>query len=328
MTSLRNAITDRLGGGGVASVEITTGDDPPAVELAAEIMANPRTVETRDGRAIGYADVGDPDGDPVFVFHGFPNSRVFGALFDEAGRDHGLRIIAPERPGLGVSDPKPDRKLTDWPADVADVADALDVEEFAVFGISGGGPYAAVTAALLGDRVERAAIGCGLAPMGSVGLKDRLWFYSARFVPSGNKLALWLLGRRAIDDRTAFLEAMAESAAPADEELWTGEVGKVVHASMIEARRNHGLDPLVTETEVFGSAWGFDLSDIDVPVCLWYGKADVLVPPEMGLYLAKEIPTAEAHIYPELDHLSVITENEQDIAAWLSGEGRSRRTFQ
>ncbi|MFD1587124.1 alpha/beta fold hydrolase [Halorientalis brevis] len=318
MASLRSFLANRLGDGEAASTAITTGDDPPVLELAAEIMDDPQTADTRDGRTIGYADVGDPDGDPVFVFHGFPNSRVFGALFDEAGRAHGLRIVAPERPGLGVSDPQPDRTLTDWPADVADVADALGVDEFAVFGISGGGPYAAATAALLGERVERAAIACGLAPMDAVDVRERLWYYSARFLPSGNKLALWLLGRRAMDDREAFLESMAESAAPADEALWTGEVGKVVHASMIEARRNHGLDPLVTETRVFGSPWGFDLSTIDVPVGLWYGKADVLVPPEMGLYLTEKIPTAEAHIYPDLDHLSIVTEHEADIAAWLA----------
>jgi pimeloyl-ACP methyl ester carboxylesterase len=318
MASLTQALADLFGDEAETETIETDEDSPPALVLAEEIMANPQTVDTRDGRAIGYADVGDPDGDPLFVFHGFPNSRVFGALFDEVAREHGLRIIAPERPGFGVSDPDPDRVLTDWPADVADVADALGIETFSVFGISGGGPYAAATAALLGERVDRAAIGCGVAPMASVGLRERLWYYSARVLPAGNKLALWLGGRQALDDREAFLESMADSAAPADEDLWTGETGKVVHASMVESRRHHGLDPLVTETRIYGSPWGFDLADIDVPVGLWYGKADVLVPPEMGLYLAREIPTAEAHVYPDLDHLSVVEENEADIVEWLT----------
>jgi len=320
MVNLRQALARRFGGDGNGGPSTIAADEASshAVRVAAEIVENPRTVDTRDGRAIGYADLGDPDGEPLFVFHGFPNSRVFGALFDEVGREYGLRVIAPERPGLGVSEPDPDRALTDWPADVADVADALDVDAFAVLGVSGGGPYAAVTAALLGGRVERAAICCGLGPMASVGLGDRLWYYSGRFLPPGNKLALWLLGRRAVADRDAFLESMADAATPTDEALWTGEVGKVIHASMVEARREHGLDPLVTETGIYGRPWGFDLSAIDVPVGLWYGKADVLVPPEMGLYLAREIPTAEAHVYPDLDHLSVITANQDDIVEWLT----------
>jgi pimeloyl-ACP methyl ester carboxylesterase len=287
------------------------------VALAEEIAANPRTVTVDDGREIGYAEVGDPDGTPLFVFHGFPNSRVFGALFDEVGREQGVRVVAPERPGFGVSTPAPDRELTDWPADLEAVADALDVGTFSVLGVSGGGPYAAVSAARLPDRVERAGIACGVAPMASVGLRDRLWYYAARFTPPVSKLALWALGKRA-EDRESFLEEMADSAAPADEELWRGEIGQTIHASMLESRRHHGLDPLVKETAVYGSPWGFDLDDIEVPVYLWYGKADVLVPQEMGLYLAREIPTAEAHVYPDLDHLSVVDENETEIVDALT----------
>jgi len=289
------------------------------VTLAEEIAANPQTVTLADGREIGYAEVGDPDGTPLFVFHGFPNSRVFGALFDEVGRERGIRVVAPERPGFGVSTPDPDRELTDWPDDLAAVADALDIETFPVLGISGGGPYAAVSAALLPDRVERAGIACGVGPMASVGLRDRLWYYSARFVPPANKLGLWLMARRAMAGREAFLEEMADSAAPADEELWRGEIGQTIHASMIESRRHHGLDPLVKETAIYGSPWGFDLDEIEVPVYLWYGKADVLVPPEMGLYLAREIPTAETHVYPDLDHLSIVEENEDEIVTALLG---------
>ncbi|MFB6179306.1 MAG: alpha/beta fold hydrolase [Halorientalis sp.] len=324
MGRLRRTIANRFGD---RSRAIIVGDDaPPGLRVAAEIMDRPQTVDARDGRAIGYAEVGDPDGDPLFVFHGFPNSRVFGALFDEVGRDRGLCVIAPERPGFGVSDPDPDRVLTDWPADVADVADALGIDSFSVLGISGGGPYAAATGAVLSERVDRVAICCGLAPMASVGLRERLWYYSARFLPPANKFALWLLVRRAIGDREAFLASMADSAAPADEDLWTDDIGQIVHASMVEARRHHGLDPLVTETELYASPWGFDLADIDVPVALWYGKADTIVPVEMGLYLAREIPTAQAHVYPDLDHLSIVEHNEDDIAAWLTGA--ERQTFQ
>lgn len=317
MSSIRQAIAERLGG---------VVDEPPAtdtatgmVDLAEEIAENPQTVELPDGRELGYAETGDPGGDPLFVFHGFPNSRVFGALFDEVGRERGIRVIAPERPGMGISTPDPERKLTDWPADVAVVAEELDVDTFSVLGISGGGPYSAVTAALLPERVERAGIACGLAPMASVGLRDRLWYYLARFVSPGSKLLLWQLGRQAADDREAFLEKMAENAGPLEDDLWTGEVGKVLHASMIESRRHHGLDPLVTETAIYGSPWGFDLEEITVPTHLWYGKADTLVPPEMGLYLAKEIPTAEAHIYPDYGHLSVVEENEDAILDALVG---------
>jgi len=316
MGSIRDAISTRIG----RADEARTADDESAIlDLADEIAANPQTVELRDGRTLGYAEVGDPGGKPLVFFHGFPNSRVLAALFDEVGREEGIRVIAPERPGMGISDPDPDRVLTDWPADVSDLVDELGIEQFAVLGISGGGPYVAVTAAKLPDRVERAGIVCGVGPMASVGVRERLWYYLARFLPAGSKLAIWLLARQARGDREEFLEEMASDATPSDEELWTGPVGQVIHASMIESIRHHGLDPLVTETAIYGSPWGFALDEIEVPVTLWYGKADVLVPPEMGLYLAREIPTAESHIYPDLDHLATVDENETEIFRTLAG---------
>lgn len=82
-------------------------------------------------------------------------------------------MITPDRPGVGVSDPAPERPLTDWPADVRDILDALDVRRTAVLGVSGG-PYALATAALLGDRVSRAGVVCGVGPMESAGFRERL----------------------------------------------------------------------------------------------------------------------------------------------------------
>ena len=314
---LRDAFGEWFGGETEPAAE-PVGSEPAALELAAEIAENPQTVALRDGRELGYATVGDPSGDPLILFHGFPNSRVFAAAFDSVAREHGVRVIAPERPGFGVSDPAPDRRLTDWPADVADLADALDLGGFPVLGISAGGPYAAATAALLDQRVERAGVVCGLGPMAAVGLRDRLWYYSARFLPPATKLGLWLGGRQALDDREAFLESMADTAAPADGPVWTGELGRVVHASMVESRRHHRLDPLVTETALFGQSWGFDLGAISVPTWLWYGKADTVVPPAMGLYLADAIPTAESHFYPDLGHLSTVEETEHEVFGTLS----------
>ena len=318
MGRLADLLADRLGGR-AAPETMGSDEEHAALDLATRIAENPRTVTLPDGRRLGYADCGDPDGDPLVVCHGFPNSRVFGALFDAVGREEGVRVLAPDRPGMGVSDPDPDRSLTDWPDDVRALLDALDVGTSSVLGVSGGGPYAAATGALLEDRIEHVGIVCGVAPMASVEFRERLWYYTARAAPPASKLALWLLGRRALRDREGFLESLAEDAAPADGPLWRGDVGRVVHASMVESSRRHGVDPLVRETAIYGRPWGFDLADVEVPVSLWYGKADVLVPPEMGLYLVGELPTAEAHFYPDLGHLSVLERNERDIVRTLVG---------
>jgi pimeloyl-ACP methyl ester carboxylesterase len=319
---LRQFVTERLRRPRPdAPAEHDAPSERSALSLAEDIAENPRTVTLRDGRSLGYAECGDPDGEPLLVCHGFPNSRVFGALFDAAGREYGFRIICPDRPGIGVSDPKPDRTLTDWPDDVADLFDALGVERTSVLGVSGGGPYATVTAALLGQRVDRLAVVCGVGPMSSVEFSERLWYYTARFAPPLSKLGMWSLVRRARKGPDSFLGSLAEEAGPPDDELWTGEVGRVIYESALESTRHHGLDPLVTDTAVYGSPWGFDLDRVAVPVGLWYARDDILVPPEMGLHLARELPTAEAHLYPDQDHLSIFEFNEDAIFSFLAGEG-------
>src|SRR5262245_1351194 len=87
-----------------------------------------------DGRTIGWAEFGDPAGFPVFYFHGWPGSRFQGERFDDAGWVVGARVIAPDRPGIGLSSAQPGRRLLNWPADVAELADSLGIEQFAIVG--------------------------------------------------------------------------------------------------------------------------------------------------------------------------------------------------
>src|SRR5690242_10978716 len=115
-----------------------------------------------DGRDLGWMELGTSSGSPVFAFHGTPGSRLQFEIDDAPIRAAGLRLICPDRPGYGLSTFQPGRRLTDWPADVAYLADHLDIDRFAVLGTSGGGPHAAVCAALLGNRVTAAAIVSGV----------------------------------------------------------------------------------------------------------------------------------------------------------------------
>lgn len=108
-------------------------------------IGNHQQLKLQDGRNLGYAEYGAPEGVPVFYFHGFPGSRLDYLFFDagEAAAGTNARIIAAERPGYDLSDFKRGRSILDWPDDVTELADALQIDRFAVLGISGGGPYAA-----------------------------------------------------------------------------------------------------------------------------------------------------------------------------------------
>lgn len=118
-----------------------------------------------DGRRLGYKAIGAPDGDPLFYFHGFPGSRLEADLLCKNAEVCGWRVFAIDRPGIGLSDFLRGRTLHDWPRDVAEFANALRIDHFTVIGVSGGGPYAAVTAWALRKRVRATGIVAGLGPL-------------------------------------------------------------------------------------------------------------------------------------------------------------------
>src|SRR4051794_25512472 len=116
-------------------------------------------------QAVGVYDYGDRDGAPVFAFHGVPASGAGFDWSDDAARARRLHVIAPDRPGIGQSSPVDDWNVGDYPLMVAGLADALGIDRFAVWGYSGGGPFAAACAAVLGDRVTAAVISAGMGQM-------------------------------------------------------------------------------------------------------------------------------------------------------------------
>ena len=130
-------------------------------------------VKTPDGRQLSTQTYGDPDGKPVFLLHGTPGSRLGphprGILLHRLG----VRLIAFDRPGYGESDRFQGRRVADAATDVLAIADAFDLDKFAVVGRSGGGPHALACAALLPDRLTKAAVLVGLAPREADGLD---WF--------------------------------------------------------------------------------------------------------------------------------------------------------
>jgi pimeloyl-ACP methyl ester carboxylesterase len=119
----------------------------------------------RDGRRLAYCEYGAAGGVPVFFFHGWPGSRLDFAPNHESAASAGVRVVSVDRPGIGGSDPQPDRQVLDWPTDLGALADALELTRFAVLGFSFGGPYARACAYALPDRVITAGLVSCLGPI-------------------------------------------------------------------------------------------------------------------------------------------------------------------
>ena len=159
-------------------------------------------ITLRDGRSLGYGEFGHPDGKPVFLFHSWLGSRLDAKFLDESAAKAGIRAIGIDRPGMGLSDFQFGRQILDWPEDVIQLADQLGIEQFAVSGVSGGGPYAAACAYKIPQRMTACHIIAGLGPisLGTEGMNtnNRALFFLAQRLPWLLRPVLWLsIGRLA-----------------------------------------------------------------------------------------------------------------------------------
>ncbi|MDH3716432.1 MAG: alpha/beta hydrolase, partial [Gammaproteobacteria bacterium] len=167
-----------------------------------------------DERRLAYAEYGDADGSPVFVFHGLPGSRLSWGLLPGKPFPPGLRIVAPDRPGYGRSDPKPRRTLLDWADDVAELADALDIRKFAVVGVSGGGPGALACAFRMPERLNAVGVVASAAPTNAPGVfegmskTNRFFMKLAWRVPWLSSLNVHLLAAVIRRDPSQYINTM------------------------------------------------------------------------------------------------------------------------
>lgn len=281
-----------------------------------------RTLRLRDGRFLGYAEHGNPTGKPLFWFHGFPGSRLEPQFLHETAAKRDVRVIALDRPGMGLSTFKRARTFLDWPDDVAQAADLLGIDRFAVAGLSGGSPYAAVCALKLADRLTAAGIISGIAPFdapdATLGMsrQNRLLFTLGRRLPWLARLPMAALAFQARNpDR--LLRQVERSFAEVDRPIMARPaVRQVYKDDLTEAFRQGSRGP-AWELVLYSRPWGFALEKIRMEVHLWQGEADANVPLSMGRYLAAFIANCRATFYPGEGHLLAIDRMDEILPSLL-----------
>ncbi|UNI19594.1 hypothetical protein JDV02_005774 [Purpureocillium takamizusanense] len=136
----RRALTSQTSSASASSASTSASTTP-----ASSAFSSPRLHQTMtlpDGRTLGFAEYGNPAGAPILYFHGFPSSRLEAQPVASMLSHLGVRLIALDRPGFGLSSPQPGRRIIDWADDVRSFAGGNGLDRFAVLGTSGGGPYA------------------------------------------------------------------------------------------------------------------------------------------------------------------------------------------
>jgi pimeloyl-ACP methyl ester carboxylesterase len=287
--------------------------------------ARHRAVTTADGRSLSVLEVGAPEAPVLVAHHGTPGAgRLYRSQIESAQR-RGLRLIAYDRPGYGGSTPHPERGVADAAADVAAILDAFGVERFAAYGWSGGGPHALACAALLANRCAAAATIAGVGPADA---PDLDWLAG---MGEGNlaEFAAASEGRERLTDycradadqiMAARPEQLADALRPhlsdVDAEALTGELAAFLCESMT-AGLQPGVEGWVDDDLAFLAPWNFDVERIQVPVLVWQGAHDLMVPADHGRWLHQHVAQAEGGILPQEGHLTVFTDRIDDVHAWL-----------
>jgi pimeloyl-ACP methyl ester carboxylesterase len=291
-------------------------------------------VRTPDGRSLEVLLAGPQDGFPLVYHHGTPQGAVPDPLLEAAAAERGLRVVAYSRPGYGGSTPRPDGATTatvaDDARDVAVVLDHLGLDRFVTLGWSGGGPRSLACAAVLPGRCLAAASCVGLVPpaeydgdiregMGEENVEE----FGAAF--AGSEALTPLLERFAADFFAAtpgtVADALGSLAPPVDRAALTGPVAEVIAEGFRHAGRQ-GIVGWHDDDLTLVRPWGFLVGDITVPVSVWQGTEDTMVPFAHAQWLVAHIPGVRPHLEAGEGHLSLLARMPDILDDLLDMAGR------
>jgi pimeloyl-ACP methyl ester carboxylesterase len=266
------------------------------------------TVRLPDGRILGYAEWGDAGEVAVMLFHGTPGYRLYWKSLPGFPFLQGVRLIAPDRPGYGLSTFRRGLTYADWPDDVLYLADALGLGRFAVVGGSGSGPHALACAWKIAGRLTHVAVVSSVGPpvpeiLGAISRANRIAYGVARHAPWLMRINLRFLAGLQRRDPDAFLDRMAFKLPPADRDaLRRPAVRHALHAAMSAEAVPPGAPGYAQDVIDQSRPWPFPLAEIPITVHVWQSEYDTSAPPAVAAYLERLIPDCRLHLVPGAGH--------------------------
>jgi len=272
---------------------------------------NDSFISLADGRKLGFADYGQPDGIPIFLLHGTPGSRIWDFDKEPLISGAGLRIITPERPGYGISDPLKTRTIKAYSRDIEQLATHLNIKRFHIAGLSGGGPYTLACASALPEMVLSVTLIGSAIPLNMDGFFEGM--------ASGNKLVFRISKQmpfllKPLYSYTAsvlrkkpekFIKQIHTQLCPWDQAILraTEQKGNMeTLISHIKEAYRQGAEGVYRDSVLLAKPWQIDFQSIKPPIMLWHGEADTLMPVTPARHFAKVLPNCESHFIPEAGH--------------------------
>lgn len=282
------------------------------------------SIELENGGRLAFDEYGDPKGVPVLFCHGWPSSGSMARLTDRAGRELGVRIVAPDRPGISRSSFQVGRKLIDWPHAAGALMSHFGWERVRLLAISGGAPYAYATAWAMPERVAAIAIVSGAPPIAE--LQDQAgllrlyrWMLALHARQPGLLRAMFRLVRPFASLRMPlrFRPFMLLALQRMDAEvLRDSEAFEACFESSRQAWRA-SVEGVIADAEIYAQPWGFSLEEIEVPVRLWHGTKDRTFSFRLAEELAARLRDCELRIVENAGHYSLPIRNMERILADL-----------
>ena len=232
-------------------------------------------------------------------------------------------MIAPDRPGVGLSSPEEGWTISSYPAIVRDLADALAIDRFSVWGYSGGGPYAVACAALLSDRVDKVAVCAGAGQIGvwaelaDFEKTDRQMLDMARRRPRVARALLSVAARVARVAPSAVVKNFEKELSATDRAVVASYASPAEAIALFTQAFMRGARGVVDDYRALGGYWDVDLSAITVPTRIFQGGEDTMVPPRHSKELADRLATAELIEWPGEGHLATVS-HVDEILGWLA----------
>jgi pimeloyl-ACP methyl ester carboxylesterase len=273
------------------------------------------------GRAVDVWLGGDPAGRALVMHHGTPSDATAFASWHETCTARGVRVICASRPGYASSGRVPGRRVAQAAFDTAALLDQLAIDNFVTAGWSGGGPHALACAALLPSRCRAAATLAGVAPYGMADL-DFLAGMGPENVEEFGRALEGEASLRASSE--ASYETMRHVTGADLAEAFGGLIPQVDRdeltmryaddlAAVMRRALAQGMDGPIDDDLAFTHPWGFAVEEIAVPVTVWQGDLDLMVPFAHGEWLVRHIPGAQARLLPGHGHISLITRYRDEI---------------
>ncbi len=277
------------------------------------------TLKLIDGRFLEYFDNGIASTSAIVFHHGTPAHASLWSAWLELAATQGVRAISYSRAGYGISDRNEGRTVFSNNDDIRELLDSFGIRNFISIGWSGGGPHALATTMMSGSKGAITLAGVGeygaadLDFLAGMGPENEEEFGEA--LKGEAEVSAWM-DKNAVPFKDVTAEEMRDALGgligDADKKALEGVIADE-YATATRKGLAVSFDGWIDDDIAFVQPWGFALSDISVPVLIWQGDQDLMVPHAHSYWLEKHIPTGKLHFVPGHGHVSLIADYKGEI---------------